>query len=166
MKTLRFISFVSVWVNYSGNLWIWSVAGVKTIKAGWAGRSRMSNLDQRGRKQRAGLCTIITLMHTHWQTHNSAKLLTHTTGLFGLLHLSYSNLRLIFSYSYLPEPTHNSPPVSLHFLLSSAEKYDQCWSRFEIKYESSQIKIQCLFIYYVGFFKFTVSHFLACVCCI
>lgn len=126
----------------------------------------MSNLDQRGRKQRTGLCTIITLIHTHTDRLTTLQNYshTHTTGLFGLLHLSYSNLRLIFSYSYLPEPTHNSPPVSLHFLLSSAEKYDQCWSRFEIKYESSQIKIQCLFIYFMGFFKFTVSLCLACVC--
>lgn len=62
---------------------------------------------------------------------------SHTTGLAALLHLSYSNLKLIFSHSYLPKPTHISPAVSLHFLLSTSEKWDQSRSCFEIKYESS-----------------------------
>lgn len=53
-----------------------------------------------------------------------------------LLHLSYSNLKLIFSHSYLPKLTHISPPVSLHFLLSTTEKCDQWRYCFEIKYES------------------------------
>lgn len=107
-----------------------------------------------GRKQSLWECVRSFFSHTHADRHTNLRSenYSHTTSLFALLHLSYSNLKLIFSHSYLPKPAHISPAVSLHFLLSATEKCDQCEHCFEIKYESSQIKIRCgyyLFIYYI-----------------
>lgn len=94
-------------------------------------------------------CVLKTLLlppppprHAHTHTHKQECVTS------SLLHLSYSNLKLIFSHSYLPKPTHISLAVSLHFLLSSAEKCHQRRHSFEIKYESSLIKIGCFLFFF------------------
>lgn len=80
---------------------------------------------------------VFSLEHTHTHSKLHSENYSHTARLFALLHLSYSNLKLIFSHSYLPKPAHISPPLSLHFLLSTGEKCGQWRHCFEIKYESS-----------------------------
>lgn len=130
----------------------WVRKNERSVEAGVggnrAGRSRMSNLGRRvgrwGNKIRlecvqSSLFSL--LFHTHCLALKTTQTHTHPHDSLpsssSLFHLSYSNLKLIFSHSYLPKPTHISPPVSLHFLLSTTEKCDQRRNPFEIKYESS-----------------------------
>lgn len=134
-----------------------------------AGRSRMSNLCRRvGRWEtkyawRACVCvpsSLFSLFHTHslglrkalsdthMHTHDS---LPSSSSLF---HLSYSNLKLIFSHSYLPKPTHISPPVSLHFLLSTTEKCDQrtnpFWNKIWIILDKDMAWLLLYYVLYIS----------------